>query len=392
MGERGHASEGFGHVQVERLIREVLNQDAGVVIAFGDEFDVDLTIGSVSASSCSTMARCVGRVSLFNPWRFTMRFHGLILFTVASSILAVGVLAAAGEDEAIQKDRKQITGTWRVSPLRKTAKNDLPTTRKNQDDLQSDGKYMVQREGKTVVAGSTKIDPTKKPKQSEGTYTEGELKGMTVLGIYEIDGDNMRGCFALPGKDRPTEFSSKPGSSQVLIAYKRDKRRQRSLMPIVERKAREIITNSIGMKFVWIPPGTFMMGSPKEEERRESTNETQHKVTLTKGFYMGVITVTQEQWQAVMGNNPSEFKGEKNLPVERVSWDDCQEFIKKLREKDKKPIVCPPRRNGNMPAVQGQQRRFILAKQFPRIRPITMATTSMEIGKKGVDPVRRPRQ
>jgi formylglycine-generating enzyme required for sulfatase activity len=93
-------------------------------------------------------------------------------------------------------------------------------------------------------------------------------------------------------------------------------------------------TNSIGMKFVWIPPGNFMMGSPKEEKER-ADNETQHKVTLTKGFFMGVYTVTQEEWQAVMGKNPSFFKGEKNLPVDTVSWDDCQAFIKKLREKDK---------------------------------------------------------
>ena len=93
-------------------------------------------------------------------------------------------------------------------------------------------------------------------------------------------------------------------------------------------------TNSLGMKFVWIPPGKFVMGSPKEEEGRQK-DETHHKVTLTKGFYMGVYTVTQEQWQEVMGNNPGHFKGEKNLPVERVSWDNCQQFIKKLREKDK---------------------------------------------------------
>src|ERR1019366_322239 len=99
-------------------------------------------------------------------------------------------------------------------------------------------------------------------------------------------------------------------------------------------------TNSIGMKFVWIAPGNFMMGSPKEELLMDS-NETQHKVTLTKGFYMSVYTVTQEQWQGVMGNNPSNFKGEKNLPVEQVSWDDCQQFIKKLREKDKKAYRLP---------------------------------------------------
>jgi len=93
-------------------------------------------------------------------------------------------------------------------------------------------------------------------------------------------------------------------------------------------------TNSIGMKFVWIPPGSFMMGSPKEEKPR-SDNESQHKVRLTKGFYMGVYTVTQEQWQEVMGNNPSHFKGEKNLPADSVSWNDSQDFVKKVRKKDK---------------------------------------------------------
>jgi formylglycine-generating enzyme required for sulfatase activity len=94
------------------------------------------------------------------------------------------------------------------------------------------------------------------------------------------------------------------------------------------------------MKFVWIPPGTFMMGSPKEEKERKP-DEIQHKVTLTKGFYLGVYAVTQEEWQAVMGKNPSFFKAEKKLPVECVFWDHCQDFVKKMREKDKKPYRLP---------------------------------------------------
>ena len=105
-------------------------------------------------------------------------------------------------------------------------------------------------------------------------------------------------------------------------------------------KPLEPYTNSLGMKFVWIPPGSFLMGSQKEELNRQD-NETQHKVTLTKGFYMGIHLVTQEEWQAVMGNNPSKFKDEKNLPVELVSWDSCQEFIKKLRDKYKKSYRLP---------------------------------------------------
>ena len=98
--------------------------------------------------------------------------------------------------------------------------------------------------------------------------------------------------------------------------------------------------NGIGMKFVWIPPGTFVMGSPKAEKERKP-DEIQHKVTLSKGFYLGVYAVTQEEWQEVMGNNPSQYKGEENLPVEMVSWDDCQQFIKNLRETDKIPYRLP---------------------------------------------------
>ncbi len=77
--------------------------------------------------------------------------------------------------------------------------------------------------------------------------------------------------------------------------------------------------NSIGMEFVKIPSGSFMMGSPTSEKGRY--DETQHRVTISKDFYMGKYEVTQAQWQAIMGSNSSNFKGD-NLPVEEVSWDD----------------------------------------------------------------------
>lgn len=100
-------------------------------------------------------------------------------------------------------------------------------------------------------------------------------------------------------------------------------------------------TNTIGMQFVWIQPGAFVMGCPKNEEGSLRDDTPQHKVTLTKGFYMSVYTVTQEEWQAVMGNNPSHFKGEKRLPIEMVSWYDSQNFIKKLVESEKVPYRLP---------------------------------------------------
>jgi formylglycine-generating enzyme required for sulfatase activity len=84
----------------------------------------------------------------------------------------------------------------------------------------------------------------------------------------------------------------------------------------------------VQLEMVYIPPGEFMMGSPANEANR-SNDETQHRVKLTKGFWMGKHEVTQEQWERIMGNNPSNFKGVKN-PVEQVSWNDCQEFVGKL--------------------------------------------------------------
>ena len=89
--------------------------------------------------------------------------------------------------------------------------------------------------------------------------------------------------------------------------------------------------NDVELEMVWILGGSFLMGSPEGENDRLDS-ETQHRVTLTKGFWMGKYPVTQEQWQSVMGSNPSHFKGAK-LPVEKVSWDDCQGFIEKLNQK-----------------------------------------------------------
>lgn len=105
-------------------------------------------------------------------------------------------------------------------------------------------------------------------------------------------------------------------------------------------KKAEPFTNSIGMKFVWISSGSFTMGSSGREKGR-GDDEIQHKVTFAKGFYLGVHTVTQEQWMAVMGDNPSHFKNRKNLPVENVSWHDCLAFCKKLSAKEKKAYRLP---------------------------------------------------
>ena len=102
--------------------------------------------------------------------------------------------------------------------------------------------------------------------------------------------------------------------------------------PVVARKTGDVKTITLPggetMEMIYVAPGSFMMGSPESEEGRRS-DEKQHRVTLTKGFWLGKYEVTQKQWKSVMGNNPSQFKGD-DLPVERVYWGDCQKFIRKV--------------------------------------------------------------
>ena len=89
------------------------------------------------------------------------------------------------------------------------------------------------------------------------------------------------------------------------------------------------VKNGINIEMVKVEAGTFMMGATPEMKDPFDEEKPVHQVTLTHDYYVGKYEVTQVLWQAVMGNNPSWFKGD-NLPVEKVSWNDCQEFISKL--------------------------------------------------------------
>lgn len=102
--------------------------------------------------------------------------------------------------------------------------------------------------------------------------------------------------------------------------------------PIVNVSGSTIIIpvkDGISIDMVMVEAGTFMMGATPEMKDFFSDEEPVHQVNLTDDYYIGKYEVTQTLWQAIMGSNPSCFKGE-SLPVEQVSWDDCQKFIEKL--------------------------------------------------------------
>lgn len=91
----------------------------------------------------------------------------------------------------------------------------------------------------------------------------------------------------------------------------------------------------------WIPPGRFRMGSPADEGGRFDREGPQHDVELTQGFWFFETPCTQALWTAVMGDNPSHFKGTRR-PVEQMSWEDCQAFIHTFNQRfPELPLTLP---------------------------------------------------
>ena len=116
------------------------------------------------------------------------------------------------------------------------------------------------------------------------------------------------------------------------------------------------VKNGITIDMVKIEAGTFMMGATSEMQDPSDDEKPVHQVTLTNDYYMGKYEVTQALWKVVMGSNPSEFKGDY-LPVEMVSWDDCQEFIGKLNSMTGRKFRLPTEAEWEYAARGGKKSR-----------------------------------
>ncbi len=150
---------------------------------------------------------------------FTIKVSALLVAFLAVAA-QIGSLVAGGADEAaVKKDLAALKGTWIIVSAERDGKNVTDTgVILTFDGI---GKAAVKKGSQLLFAGAIKIDPTKKPKTLDATQeSDGDLKGKTLPGIYELDGDTLKIC---SGKERPTQFSSAPGSSSFLRIYKRAK-------------------------------------------------------------------------------------------------------------------------------------------------------------------------
>jgi uncharacterized protein (TIGR03067 family) len=158
-----------------------------------------------------------------------MRTYGLAVFVIVSLIAGVSVRAAGGDakEGAVTKDLEAFKGSWRLISRevdgKKSSEEEIKDMIVTHDGL---GKFSCRRGDKVIGAGSYKLDPTTKPRTIDVSFTEGEHRGKTGLGIYEIDGDTFRVCCARPGDGRsvggrPADFSARGGTGRILIVFKR---------------------------------------------------------------------------------------------------------------------------------------------------------------------------
>lgn len=135
-------------------------------------------------------------------------------------VLAVCLLAGADED-AVRKEKKRLEGEWSMVSGEIDRQPLPPEYVKGARRIAKDGETTVLIGGRVFMKARYTVDPGKKPRTIDYTMTDGPTKGKTQLGIYELDGDTVKFCFAAPGKERPQDFTTKEGSGRTLSVWKR---------------------------------------------------------------------------------------------------------------------------------------------------------------------------
>jgi formylglycine-generating enzyme required for sulfatase activity len=176
------------------------------------------------------------------------------------------------------------------------------------------------------------------------------LRGLTWVDFRTSDPDPMdQLIWGITGK-KPLKNASPSPSSQVSQSSP-------LLVPQSSQILTELLPGNIKLEMVKIPAGSFLMGSADNDESAYGDEMPQHRVNLQE-FYLGKYPVTQEQYQTIMGNNPSHFKDNPKNPVENVSWNDAQAFCQKLSEKTGKKYRLPSEAEWEYACRAGTQTRY----------------------------------
>jgi len=143
---------------------------------------------------------------------------------IGTSIAVLILAGAVAAQDANKKEMSLLDGEWSMVSGQANGQDmpkELVSTGKR---VAKDGEVTISIGGQVFFKAKFTIDPTKKPRTIDYAMTEGFTKGQKQLGIYELDGDTVKFCFAAPGKERPKDFTAKEGSQQTYSVWKRDKK------------------------------------------------------------------------------------------------------------------------------------------------------------------------
>lgn len=143
-----------------------------------------------------------------------------VLLSLTAAFLFVG---ADAPSDAVKKEMSQLEGEWTMVSGERDGQPLPDDFLKNAKRVAKDGVSTINVGDRVYMKAKFSVDPTKKPKAIDYEILEGQTKGKKVLGIYEIDGDKLKFCFAAADKDRPSEFTAKAGSGNTLSIWKRKK-------------------------------------------------------------------------------------------------------------------------------------------------------------------------
>jgi uncharacterized protein (TIGR03067 family) len=136
-------------------------------------------------------------------------------------IVVLALVGADGAQDAAKKEMTRLEGEWSMVSGEIDGQALPEELRKGAKRVAKEGETIVTINGRLFLKAKFTIDPTKKPKTIDYTFTDGPTKGKKQLGIYELDGDTVKFCFSAPDKDRPADFTAKEGSGRTLSVWKR---------------------------------------------------------------------------------------------------------------------------------------------------------------------------
>jgi uncharacterized protein (TIGR03067 family) len=138
-------------------------------------------------------------------------------------VAVLGLVRAGDAQDPNKKEMARLEGSWSMVSSKADGRAMPPELVKTGKRVAKGGETTIKVEGRVLFKAKFRIDPAKKPKAIDYTMMEGPSRGKTQLGIYELDGDTLKFCFAAPGKERPTDFTADEGSRRPLSVWKRDK-------------------------------------------------------------------------------------------------------------------------------------------------------------------------